>query len=156
MTLHRIDDWFPNAQEAPRRVGLTVASEELSDSEAVRQRLSAAGGAGWLMAPSEVCRWAGGALPAGPILAAELAVSPSESLHLRQAGRGWQLWRYLEEPEGEDLAFDERYLSTEGRARLQYTVYWRAVDSGFDGIQIQRPFAARFVGWLDAGSEGDT
>lgn len=124
-----------------------VRHEDFSSPEALGQRLRGQKGQGWILLPSQVSRWDGGDWPKGPILAAEIAQG-EHSLHIRPWGGGWRMWIYSDKHEGDDRCLDESFLSTEGSNQLLYRVYWKLAP-GDDGIQVYRPYAARFLGWGD-------
>ncbi len=119
---------------------------ELQDAAQVWDELaSLAGAEGWVCRPHRVERYAPSG--AGMLLDAEVAAG-AVSIHVRHNADGWLAWRYEEVPDGDDLIFDERLVSTEGAPRLRYRVVWRR-ETDEDGIEVYRPFAARFAGWGD-------
>lgn len=137
--------WFPEGR-VPSRCGLVVTAEDpLTDAAAALQRFTLQPGTGWLASTGGVSRWTGGDIAsAGTPLHGEVALG-DRSLLLRYANGVWRFWMLHEVPSGNDLRFDESYLSTEGKLRMAYRVYWRTTE--VDGIAVYRPFAARFVGW---------
>lgn len=133
------------AMDGLRPVTLRVETppEVVTDHEEVSRRMAALGGQGWVCTTDRVTRYDGG-LVKGWVLCAEVA-TPGESLHVRQHGDGWALYRLVEEAGEEHLAGDQAFLSTERPGRMVYRTYWHKAE--VDGIGVWEPFAARFVGW---------
>ena len=136
---------------------VSVRSERLLDPAAVRARLDAAGAkAGWICFTSGwVAWWPGGeeVAPAGRDglpLSAELVLSPTSSLQLRQDGDGWLVTTVTEGEGAEAQRRDRTFVSSLGQAKhLNYRTYWTLAEAG-EGVREWRPHAALFAGF-DAG-----
>lgn len=106
------------------------------------------GSTGWVCRPSEISEWPCDAH--GLLLSAEVAGTDGTSLHVRRTGHSWSGWRYRETT---GVRFvkrrEERIGTVPGRDRtLHYAVYWGLLPE--NGIEVYRPFAARFTGWEGA------
>lgn len=125
----------------------------LPDDAAVREWLGQQSGEGWVCCTAEVRPWAGGDLPEGVPLSAEIAARGRPTCwSLRRDGTGWTVWETTESDGTEHRAFDVVWVSTEKGKRLRYRQYWRRAKEGpplggTEPIMVWRPFAARFVGW---------
>ena len=135
----------------PVRCSVTTGRvADLATEAEVREWLADQSGDGWVCCTGEVRPWAGGELPRGVPLSAEIAVrGRDQSLSMLRGGTGWSVWSTTEAPGETHLCFDVVLLSTEPGRRLKYRQYWRPVGSGpADAtVGVWRPFAARFVGW---------
>ncbi|MDI7268383.1 MAG: hypothetical protein QME96_10345 [Myxococcota bacterium] len=129
------------------RVRLTVRPETLAGPSDVAARIEKSGGKGWICTTGRAFRYEGGAVGDETVLSAEIAVSETESLHVRRQGDGWTAWSLVEGDDGEHecVVFDDELLSTEGDAELLYRTFWKAEER--DGVPVRKPFAARFKGW---------
>jgi len=125
--------------QAPESCKLVVESERVSEAAAVRQRLEAFGGEGWLCLTDRVERLAkGAALPQGTPLSAELCKG-AESLHVRQTSGGWILARLRREAGDEHLCFREERVVI-GGGKLVYEVAWQLENGRW------RPWCGRLAG----------
>lgn len=140
-------DGWPD--QAPQRVGLRIDAVELETIEAVWAAIDQLGPAaqGWICLSHQVVSWPE-APSGGALVSAEFALEGQASLHIRRGSQGWLAWRYSETVEGDCLVFRERFRGTvpdRPDRYLGYATYWSLQD--IDGIEVYRPYAARFTGW---------
>lgn len=135
-----------------KRARLAVTTERVADAAALRARLAGVAGDGWVCATSETpSRW-GAALPASPVLSAEVALADGTSVHVRYSGDAWLVTTIREVAgdgaDGEDcVGYEVACLSSLGGAAgqtMKYDVWWRREAT--DGVAVWRPWLARFVG----------
>lgn len=140
--------WFEPGLEPKSGEWKASKVHDLDSAEEVWALLREHGGPGWVCTADFVRRTPCEDLSGTPPLSAEIALSATRSLHLRQWGTGWRAW-ILEDRvgEGPDLYLDETFLSTEGSARLRYRIWWRLQKE--DDVEVWRPFASRFLAWED-------
>jgi hypothetical protein len=81
------------------------------------------------------------------LLSAEL-VRGETSIHLRQQGRGWILFRYTESP-GNEHWFAEEAFTSPRTPDLVYRTYWRLAAR--DGRPVRERWACRFTGFRKGG-----
>ena len=144
-----VEVWFPKAQQ-PRPGRLTVGDPiDLATAQDVWNLLRRHDGPGWACTTGRVVRLSSIAATSETPIAVEITPGPDRSVHVRQHGSGWLAW-ILDDMMGvgDDLAFDQSFLSTEHPARLKYRTWWRLEDSG-EGVAVWRPYASRFLGWED-------
>jgi hypothetical protein len=131
-----------------------VFVEIVSTLETTLDRLRApawTGGHGWVCQPGALrLLKPGDPWPEGEILSAERVMDEAgdRSLHIRAAQGGWRFSNIQErqEPGTTFLANSVRYLASFPElGRLHYRRYFCLVEQ--DGIQVYRPWAARFAGF---------
>lgn len=141
--------WFDQGQE-PRSGEFQVQwQRDLVSAAEVWALLREHSGAGWICTTDRVRRVPCDDLGDAPPLSAEIALSPTRSLHLRQSGTGWRAWM-LEDRlgDGPHLCIEEILLSTERPSKLRYRTWWR-LEVEQDELKVWRPFASRLLGWED-------
>jgi len=150
-----MNQWF-EAKDVPRRGTIEInpvdTVERFTAAERVWKYLNENSGPGWVCTTDRVRRVPCSDLGGHPPLSAEIAVTADTSLHLRYGDLEWTIWRLTETiGDGPQIAFDEVFESTEGRARMRYRTWWHLVSEGVDpdAAEVWRPYVSRFVGWED-------
>lgn len=133
---------------------LVTGSEVITEPQALKEKVLALKGGGWICSTDKVFRWSSGdPLPASEILSAELVLPEKQvSVHIRRSSNTWKCTR-IEEVEGSDMLYiDKEFLSSESDAKpskLMYRNWWSLVQ-GDDGIGVWQPYLSRFTGWKES------
>ena len=150
MILGKIDSVYPqSAEQAELKI---IRKEAAAPAEVLAAVAQFGGGSGWLCLTDRVVAVHAGtdyATFAGSIILSGELVDGERSLHIRQAGSGWNLYD-LRREEGSGMLVVREPLATIDGGTAQYEVYWKKAPNGF-GFDEFRPYAGRFTGFVAGG-----
>lgn len=123
---------------------IATNTEQIDDPDEVRARLDDFHAlTGWVQTTSDVKPFDELGDAQGHVLCAEFAAA-SNSLHVRQDGRGGWIVTAMETTDGPDLVTDKEFFARNPYGILHYHVGWRREETA-DGFEQWRPYAARLI-----------